>query len=598
MEEKTNINNIKVNNVPQNTAIQKEPIMNGKLTGYPSIDKPWLKYYNGDELSMFIPDVTAYRYIYDINKDNLDQVVFNFLDKEITYKEFFENIDVVAKALINQGIKKGDIVTICMPNMPETAYLFYALDKIGAISDFLDPRANENVMAKHLKLAESKLLITIDPCYDMFKSLKEKTPIDTIVTIDVLNSIIGSKTIDNDFKTINWEKFLLNGKTIENVSEAKYEEDRPITILHTGGTTGIPKGAILTDKNLNALAIQWNNTGLCYNEHDKLLSLMPPFVSFGLAANLHMPLTRKMELILIPEYNPPMIISQIEKYKPNCIPASPAHWEQVYNYIQTNDIDFSSLNRPLIGGDILNPKIEQALNLAFKGPKMIKAFGLTEAATAVTLPYNSEMASTDSVGIPLPKTTVAIFDTDTLEEKKYGEYGEICVLTPNMMQGYYKMQEETDSVLRKHEDGNLWLHTGDIGYIDENGLLYVKGRIKKIIIRHDGIKIYSVDIESALLNCDIVDKCAVVGVKDNDHIQGEVPVAYVVLNNNIELNEDIKNYLYNYCKDNIIDYANPVDFVFVDSLTYTKNGKIDFKKLKEEYETNKTQEKQKVLNKK
>ena len=150
-----------------------------------------------------------------------------------------------------------------------------------------------------------------------------------------------------------------------------------------------------------------------------------------------------------------MIISQINQYKPNCIPASPAHWEQVYNYLQENDLDLFSLKRALIGGDILSPKIEKTLNQAFKTFHMIKAYGLTEASTAVTLPYNDQMASTNSVGIPLPKTIVSIFDPDSLEEKKYGEEGEICVLTPNMMKGYYKMSEETENVLKMHSDGNV-----------------------------------------------------------------------------------------------------------------------------------------------
>lgn len=555
----------------------------GPLVGYASIDKSWLKYYTKDELETEIPAKTAYRLIYDNNQNNLNQIAFDFLDKQITYFDFFKHVDNVSKGLKYQGVQEGDIVTICMPNMPETVYLFYALNKIGAIADFLDPRATANVMEQHLKLAESKILFTIDDCYPLFEIIKNNTVIESIVNINILNSLTNYTESIND--SISWTDFITSGKNISRCDEALYKEDKLATILHTGGTTGIPKGALLTDLNLNSLVIQWNKSGLKYDDGSSLLSLMPPFVSFGLAANLHMPLYNKMKLILIPDYAPEKIVEQIEKYHPNYVPASPAHWENIYNYLKNNHMDFSTLTMGMMGGDILSNKIKNKLNNSFVNGNMKIAYGLTESATALTLPFDEKMASGENVGIPLIKTVVSIFDSDDLTEKGYNQVGEICALTPNMMKEYYGMKDETEKVLKVHDDGKTWLHTGDMGYMNEDGVLTVKGRIKKMIIRFDGIKVYSIDIEKVLNECSVVDQCAVVGVKDSNHIQGEVPVAYIVLSDNIELSNDIYSYIFKYCQDNIIDYANPVDFVFVNKLPYTKNGKIDFKFLKNNYES-------------
>ena len=556
----------------------------GPLVGYPSIDKPWFKYYANNQLNINITEKTAYQLIYEANRNNLDKVALNYLDKDIKYMEVFEHIDEVAKALLYQNVRQGDIVTICMPNMPETIYLFYALNKIGAIADFLDPRATQNVMEHHLQLAKSKLLITIDECYGMFEHLKNSTNIETIVNVNILNSLTNISQAIN--QSLSWADFIEKGISIDKVDEVSYYDGKLATILHTGGTTGIPKGALLTDYNLNALVVQWNNSGTRYDDYGTLLSLMPPFVSFGLAANLHMPLHNHMKLILIPEYAPEKIVDQIKKYKPNYIPASPAHWEYIYNYLKHDEIDFSHLKMGLMGGDILNSKIRKKLNEKFVNGNIKIAYGLTESATALTLPHDEEMALKENVGIPLSNTVLGIFDPDTLEEKEYNQIGEICAITSNTMVEYYGMPDETKKVLRQHSDGSLWLHTGDMGYISEDGILTVKGRIKKMIIRYDGIKVYAIDIENALSNCPIIDQCAVVGVKDDGHIQGQLPIAYVVLNNDVILNQDIENYLYKYCEDNIIDYANPKDLVFVKSLPYTQNGKINFKLLKEMYEDN------------
>lgn len=547
-------------------------------TGYPSIDKPWLKYYNEEAICEPLPECTIYEYLWEKNQDHLNDVALVYFCKEITYRELFENIDKVALAFVHYGIKAKDIVAVCIPNIPESVYIFYALNRVGAVCHFLDPRASQPVMQEHLNLAQSKLLITIPDTYNLFDEIRTAMGLSNIVVVDILQSLSKTAPLPSLANVdMTWEQFL-SSADLEQIVFEGHDSSQSVCILHTGGTTGIPKGAILKESNFHSLVIQWKHLGLYYNRQSTLLSLMPPFVSFGLTANLHVPLAFGMKLVLIPEYNPAKTVMQIKEYQPNCLPASPAHWEAVYNDPDIRSMDLSFLKVAFIGGDTLNVKIERGLNEIFalsnKDLKIRKAYGMTETSTAVTMTSFDYINLETSVGIPLPQTTVGIFN-ENLQELSYNQVGEICVQSRNVMAGYYNNDAATAEALIAHKDGNIWLHTGDMGEITTDGILYIKGRIKRIIIRYDGIKIYPIDIETKILEHSAVNSCTVVGTKDPKHIQGDIPVAFIVLKGkrtDVGAQEQIKAF----CEHNIIDYAVPQKFYFVDALPLTRNGKVDF----------------------
>lgn len=557
---------------------------NKNLTGYPSIDKPWLRYYNEEAVNAPLPECTIYECLWENNEDHLEDTALIYYGKEVTYGELFENIDKTAQAFAHYGIKAQDIVAVCIPNIPEAAYIFYALNRIGAVCHFVDPRASEQVMQEHLNLARSKLLITIPDTYTLFNKIRVVTGLSDIVVVDILQSL--GKTADhvNLFgNDMVWEQFVsLPGS--KKVIFTGHDCTLPVCILHTGGTTGIPKGAVLKDSNFHSLVVQWQYLGLYYNRSSTLLSLMPPFVSFGLTANLHVPLCFGMKIILIPEYNPAKTVAQIKEFKPNCLPASPAHWEAVYNAPETRNMDLSFLKVAYIGGDTLNIKIEKGLNEIFslsnKSLRIRKAYGMTETTTAVTMTSFDDANLETSVGIPLPQTTIGVFDKH-LRELTYNQVGEICVQSQNVMVGYYNNDKATSETLITHEDGAVWLHTGDMGEITPDGILYIKGRIKRIIIRHDGIKVYPVDVETKISEHPAVNNCAVVGIKDPEHIQGSIPVAFIVLKDR-KSEAEVQKQINVYCDHNIIDYAVPHKFFFVDALPLTQNGKIDYRALEKE----------------
>ncbi len=554
---------------------------NQKLTGYPSIDKPWQKYYSEETIHAPIPEGTLYHYILENNKDYLGNIALDYCDQKISYHELFDNIDKAADTLNSKGVQPGDIITLCLPNTPEAVYLFYASNKLGAICHLLDPRANILVMREHLKLAPSKWLFTFPEIYPIFRAIEETTAIEQIVLTNVEETINPFKDAFPNTKT--YSDFLAYGTEKEKFPILPDTSNLPACILHTGGTTGTPKGVLLTNRNFHAQTVQWKYLNIPFSRGVSLLSLMPSFVSFGLIANLHIPLSCGMRLILIPNYNPEEIVELIKKYTPNCIPASPAHWECIYHSQEVQTLDLSFLKYAAIAGDTLNSKIERKLNSLFRKTganiTISKWYGLTKAATAVSMPALETVNLPDSVGIPLPQTTVGIFD-DALQELAYNKPGEIAIRSDSVMRGFYNNDDETQKVLIKHTDGYTWLHSGDIGEMNEDGVLSIKGRIKRMIIRFDGIKVYLPDVEIKILNHAAVSNCAVIGIKDEEHIQGAVPVAFIVLRQ-AQSSQNMLAEIQQYCKENIFDYALPKKFFFIERLPYTKNGKIDYRALEE-----------------
>ncbi len=563
---------------------------NQTLTGYPSIDKPWLKYYSERAINATLPKSTIYEYLYENNKNNLDDIALNYFDRKITYKQLFENIEKTAKAFSALGVKESDIVTISSVTTPEIIYAFYALNRLGAISNMVDPRTSTEGITHYIEEVNSKFVITIDIALPKIEKAVVGTRVEKIVSVSPYNSLSTVKKVivntlsklkGNNPKMpdncITWNEF------ISNSTEPKYgtyKENTCCVIVHTGGTTGMPKGVMLSDDNLNAIGHEYLY-GVNVHRKEILLDIMPPFIAFGLSVGLHAPLVCGTEVVVIPQFNPNDFGKLIKKYRVNHYSGVPTHFITLMN---TKKIDLSCFINPGVGGDAISVDMETKINNYLLShnckTNLIKGYGMTELCATVAVCHNNETNEVGSVGIPMLNMTISAFDTETGEELSYNQEGEICISGPTVMLGYYKNNEETNKMIKTHSDGIVWLHSGDLGEITADGVIYIKGRIKRVIVRYDGFKVFPTQIESVVLKNNLIDNCCAVGTPDKNHTQGMLPIVFAVLKNN-ENEQQIKSNLFELCKSELPEYAQPIDFIFIDKLPLTPIGKVDYRKLEE-----------------
>ena len=574
-----------------------------QLTGYPSIDRPWEKYYSESVMNFEVPKLTMFRSIYENNKNHSNRIAMEYFGRIFTYEELFEKIESTAKALTAQGVKKGDVVTIAMPTTPEVVYLLYAISKIGAVANMIDPRTSIEGIYDYVKEANSELFITIDACYRKIKDIPNHTNVKKIISISAGDSLpygiyCGYKVnelfefitdkkeriVEND-RVMKWNTFIKKGESVSEVKE-NMDSSVPVAILHTGGTTGIPKGVLLSNDNFNTIAYQYKLSGMHLLPGHRFLDIMPPFIAYGVGAGIHMPFIVGMTSILVPQFKPEKFAKMIRDLRPNHMAGVPSHWGNVLESKELRNVDLSYLITPAVGGDAMNIKLEKRANQFLKEHRapnnIIKGYGITEECSLASACVN-EINAEGSVGIPLPQNIISIFDPETGKEMTYNQHGEVCICGPTTMIGYYNNEEATNRMVRVHEDGRKWIHTGDLGYMTEDGMLYIDGRIKRMIIRNDGFKVFPFVIEEVIKSHKAVEECMVVGIHDSQFSQGFLPKAHVILKSGYEdCEEIIKEELQKLCHEKLPEYAQPVDFKFRSEFPYTAIGKVDFVALQNE----------------
>lgn len=570
-----------------------------KLTGYPSIDKPWLKYYSEEAINAPLPECTIYEYLWENNKDHLDDIALNYFDRKVTYGELFENIEKAAKAFSALGVKQGDIVVMATVTTPETIYAFYGLNRLGAISNMVDPRTSTEGIKDYISEVGAKLVLIIDAALTKIKKAVVGTKADTILvaspadslpqpkkSLFLLSNKLKGKTPKLSDKCISWTNFIKKGFD-KSPAYSKYKKDTCCVIVHTGGTTGTPKGVMLSNENLNSSVVQCDRSGFNFQRKHKWLGVMPPFIAYGIGNGLHLPLCKGMTLIVLPKFDPTKYDALLLKYKPNHIAGVPSHYNTIVNSKKMRNVDMSFLLSPIVGGDGTEIQVEEKVSAFLKSHNcpsgLIKGYGMTEICAAVCATARNEYNKIGSVGIPFTHSIVSVFDPDSGKELGYGNEGEICMCGPHIMLGYYGKVEETSHIIKKHNDGLLWLHSGDLGSMDTDGCIFIKGRLKRMIIRHDGFKVYPSVIENVILNDKNITACCTVGVKDRKSSQGQLPIAFVVKSGN-ESDDAVKSELFELCKNKLPEYAQPIDFIFIDALPLTPIGKIDYRALEKQAE--------------
>ena len=560
-------------------------------------EEPWLSYYSADTHSIKFTTKTIYNYMKDQVGNAYEYYALNYFGTRITYGEMFRHIDNISRSLKYLGVKKGDIVTICMPNTPEAVETFYAINKIGAIADMVHPLSAPNEIKHYLNESGSRILILYDVNYEKYKNVIEETDVYKTVLVSVSESMPVSTSVGyklmNLFKVkkapklnrdyISWKEFyslhLLYHKKIGN--DGMRFKDAAI-ILHSGGTTGKPKGILISNYSFNALAQQGHINVINVQPKDKIMTILPIFHGFGLGVCVHCPLCLKVEVILIPEFDAKRFPRTMEKYKPNVLAGVPTLWEAMMSNPNFNGIDLSRLKYVISGGDHLTTTMEERFNEFLHNHSakisVSKGYGMTESVAATCYTFEGTNKP-GSIGIPMYGNSLAICKPDTMDELPYGEEGEICVSGPTIMIGYLNNKEETDKVLKRHSDGRIWLHTGDAGYIAPDGIVYFTQRLKRVIVS-SGFNVYPSQIEEIVETHPLVDRCSVISVPHPYKVN--VAKAFVVLNKGVSPSLKIEAEIRLLCKKNLAKYSLPKYIEFVSELPKTLYNKVDYKKLEEE----------------
>lgn len=562
-------------------------------TGYPSIDRPWLQYYSEEAINAPLPEKTMYEYIYERNQDNLDQVAMSYYDSDTTYGEMFASIAHMASVLETEGVCEGDVVTVCMVNGPDTVCLLFAINKIGAVANMVYGTGSKQELKKQILDTKSKLVFTLDSYQDKFLMIAEETELKKVVVTNLTEAMspmnqMGARTLKgmqplplpDDKRFCAWERFF-EGK--QRDSRTCHDADAPAVITYTGGTTGGAKGAILSNKAVVSVPHQVILRGDV--KRDQLwMQVLPLFIAYGVTTSLMIPLAVGMkQIIRIPMTE---TIAQFYKaFQPNIIVYSPAYWEKFAD--DNEDLDLSHLILPTSGGDALRVSVEKKINeyLQRQGcpNPIMNGYGMTEVGAAVAVSFSRRTYRVGSAGVPFIKTVIAAFNPDTKKEMPFGQVGEICIQAPSAMLGYVNAPEETAEILQRHEDGKLWVHSGDLGYVDEDGFLFVSGRMKRYFMYvHDGVhkKVFSLDIEKVLLQHPAVDNCAVVPISNSETMQ--VPVAYVILKEGVSDAEKMEIELRKLAEQNLEGDYLPVKYYFVEKFPLTRIGKVDYRALERE----------------
>ena len=563
-----------------------------------SMEKPWMKHFPEESRTAQFPQMKVYSYLKETNKHRLHHTAIYYYGAKIKVKTLIAKIDEVADAFAALGIKQGDVVSLLSASTPESIMVFYALNKIGATLNAIDPRLDAKSITRMITSSGSKMLIAIDMSYPLVAKIHNDIKQEHIVIQTAATSLPPLKKMALKIATnsripygyggiMSWDTFIKGAKN-GMAHEVDYDGDATAAITYTGGTTGSPKGVMLTNDSINATAFNFIHAGIIHEGGDRFLGIMPIFSSYGLCCGIHMPLTIDTELALIPRFYPLKMGEYIKKYKPNHMIATPAFYEILIDSKEVVGMDLSKLYTLGSGGDSMNEGLEAKLEVFMKEHNMryplCQGYGMSEVSAAATFCVNDRYRK-KSVGIPCLTTTIGIFDVETGEELGYNQPGEVCITGLSMMKGYLNNQEETDHVKRLHADGQYWIHSGDIGYIDEDGFVYIQGRVKRMITRFDGHKVFPITIEGFISEHPAVHSCSVIGVDDRERTQGQYPMAVVELNAGIPASrrKEISKEIYDSCQEHLEQRGRPVAVVCIDEVPLTAMGKNDYRKLESHY---------------
>lgn len=520
-----------------------------------------------------------------------------FFGTTLSWDQFHEMVDQCSAGMLALGVKEGDKVTICAPNIPQCIAAIYATNKIGAICNMMHPLSVKAEAEHAVNLTGSKFAFCFDVSERAFDGMDitlircrtntyfEKTPIGIIRAVGY-KQMIKSKVVDAKVKKkLEWTDFITLGKEyihINGAPQVKGDANSTASIMFTGGTTGLPKGVMLSNEAINNLSYElFDVIGDDFNQDtDGMLTSLPVFHGFGFALCMHVSMLAGIAQAIFPQFDAKTCSKSIKKHKLNFIFGVPDFFEKVYKAGYLDNMDLSYIKLIGSGGDVVPYSLTKKMDklLAKNGSKVhfVTGYGLTECVTVCTFTDIHREAPQGCIGLPCLNIETMTVKVGTTEEVK-GEDGELCVYGPTLMKGYYNDQEETDKMLVKHDDGKVWLHTGDMCNINENGDIYYRQRLKRVF-KISGYLVYPSFIEEAMRNMDSIYDCCVIGMEK----EGRTTLKLYVVKHKKHFKDDeaeLTESILKYASDNLSKWSVPKAIEYIDELPRTKVGKVDFKVL-------------------
>lgn len=554
------------------------------------------KYYPEGHSHLEYPDNMIYEHLFETVSEHPNFIAYEYFGHEVTYQKFVKEIHECARCLKAMGVVENEVITICTPNMPEAITMFYAINMIGCVANMIHPLSSENEILNYLQISNSTRMLVVDVVIERILNIIGKTKVKTIIVASPGNMMQlpkkfvywlakGRKNrVPISDMIVTWPELMTYKNAYHDQYIVKKDKNDPAVILYSGGTTGKSKGILLSNLNFNALAIQAKMMATPNAPGDTILCILPLFHGFGLGVCVHTTLCIGMKCILIPQFNFRDMKRLIKTYHPNFLVGVPTLFEALTNSKEFKNISFKDVKSIISGGDTMQPELKKRIdNFLFEhgsSAKVRVGYGLTESSSACCLSIKDELRE-HCIGIPFPDMKFKIVKIGTHEEVEPNIDGEICISGPTVMLGYLNETKETMQTLRIHDDGLTWLHTGDIGHMDEEGMVFFEQRLKRMIVS-SGYNIYPSQIEDVLDKHEAVAFSTVIGIPHPYKI--EVAKAFIVLKEGYKKNNETLKSIKEHCEKNIAKYSLPYEYEFRDSLPKTMVGKIAYNTLKEEEE--------------
>ncbi|PER21088.1 long-chain fatty acid--CoA ligase [Bacillus sp. AFS054943] len=543
-----------------------------------SVEKPWLQSYPEE-----IPETIAYdiqplhRYLEKMVSRYPEKKALHFLGKDVTFADFHDKVKRFANYLQRLGIKKGDRVAIMLPNCPQSVIGYYGTLLAGGIVVQTNPLYTERELEYQLHDSGAKVILCLDLVFPRVTNVQNATRLEHVIVTRIADFLPFPKNLLYPFVQKKQTNLVVNvsesetihlWKSVERESNTDVEvpcdpENDLALLQYTGGTTGFPKGVMLTHKNLvsnTLMGAHWLYN--CTEGEEVILGVLPFFHVYGMTAVMNLSIMQGYKMVLIPKFDMKMVFEAIKKHKVTLFPGAPTIYIALLNSPLLKEYDISSIQACISGSAPLPVEVQEEFERV-TGGKLVEGYGLTESSPVTHGNFLWEKRVPGSIGVPWPDTEAIIMSLETGEALPPGEIGEIVVKGPQIMKGYWNKPEETAAVL---QDG--WLHTGDVGYMDEDGFFYVKDRKKDMIVA-SGFNVYPREVEEVLYENEKVQEVVTIGVPDP--YRGETVKAFVVLKEGAECTEEE---LDQFARKYLAAYKVPKVYEFRSELPKTTVGKI------------------------